>query len=227
MPHSIRKKNITNDDQVLSRFSFRLIIVTLTVWLIVGSVVIYLRDISIWLGVWDRFSINEINYSKYIDNRESAEIFEGQLIRTRQGYRNGALIVGPTTLYSRELIPVDSSSAYMMNFDVSAVSNGANGKTGSYIFAGIVPFDKNKNQISNPRTHLYGVAWSVPVKMADGIRNFRGIFSPNGDGLTLLPADTAYIKLAIDVNYGDPTAAVIVSNIKFERSIRGPVGEKK
>ena len=227
MPRSIRKKNITNDDQVLSRFAFRLIAVTLTAWLIVGSVVIYLRDISIWLGVWDRFSINEINYSKYIDNRESAEVFQGQLIRTRQGYRSGALIIGPTTLYSRELIPVDSSSSYTMNFDVSAVSNGADGKTGSYIFAGIVPFDKNKNQISNPRTHLYGVAWSVPVKIEDGIRNFRGTFSPNGDGLTVLPADTAYIKLAMDVNYGDPLAAAIVSNIKFERSVRASVEGKK
>lgn len=213
-------------DEFFSQPVFRLVVVLLSIWITIGTILLHQQELRIKLGLWDRFSINSVNYSKYSDARDSAQIFQDQLIFTRQMYRTGALFVGPVSLYSRQLIRLNDAVAYKMSFDVMAVSDGT-GDAGSAIFAGVLFYDKDKNLITDPQHHMFGVAFNRLVKKIDGTVNLYGIFSPAGTGLNKTPHNAYYFKVAIDLNYADSKAAVILSNVNFSPFVSRASGDNK
>lgn len=206
--------NPLKDEDFFSQRVFRLVISVVAIWLAAATVFLYQQELKIKLGLWDNFSINAINFSAFGDARDTEEIFQDKLILTQQRYRSGALFVGPITLYSRQLQRIDNHATYSMSLDVMAVSDGKD-DVGSSIFAGVLFYDQNKQLLAEPKTHMFGVAWNHSVKKTDGTVHLVGEFSKDQNELNHIPPNAYYFKLAIDLNYADPKAAVILSNIKF------------
>lgn len=213
-------------DVQLPQRSFRLLALVLVLWLIGGASYLYRQELAMKLGLWDAFEINAVNFSRFVDARDAEQVFQDQLILTRQGYRRGVLFVGPSNLYSRELLPLDSQGSYRMSLDVTTITDGTDDK-GSAVFAGVVFFDKDKNIIYQPQSHMFGVAWNNPVLRAAGRVNFSGIFSPTASGLNRIPPEARYMKVSIEVNYGDPRASAILSSVKFAPYSDAVPGEGK
>lgn len=201
------------DIQISSR-NFRLFSLLLSVWLLVGTGYLYRQELSVALGLWDNFNVNGENYSRFVDSRDSSKIFQNQLTLIRQGQRSGALFVGPSNLYSRNLLPIDSSKSYQMSLEVMTIADGTDDK-GSPIYAGLVFYDKDRKIIAEPQSHMFGVAANYIVTRAVGRRNLSGIFSPIGHGANRIPENARYMKIAIAINYGNPKAAAILSNVRF------------
>ncbi|MCU1733260.1 MULTISPECIES: hypothetical protein [unclassified Pseudomonas] len=205
--------SLGNDVQLHPR-TFRWVAVLLALWLATGASYLYRQELSMQLGLWDHFDINAVNYSRYVDSRDSQQVFQDQLLLVRQGYRKGALFVGPSNLYSRQLLPIDSNNSYRMSFELITLTDGTDDK-GSATYAGVVFFDKDKNIIIEPQSHMFGVASNDVVTRATGRLQLSGVFSPNGRELNRIPPSARYMKIAINLNYGDPRAAVVLSNVKF------------
>lgn len=210
-------KNHINERVCLSRHAFRLLFAILAIWLTLATIFLYRQELEIKFGIWDDFSLNSNNYSKFGDARDSEEVFQDQLILTQQRYRSGSLFIGPISLYSRKMHRIDNTATYKMSLDVMAISDGKD-DVGSSIFAGVLFYDKNKELIAEPKSHMFGVAWNHMVKKTDGMVNLSGYFSRGREGLNGIPNNAYYFKLAIDLNYADPKAVVILSNIKFTKS---------
>lgn len=217
MPHTTQSFSPappSSAEALLPQRAFRWIAALLGLWLAVGACYLYRQELAMKLGLWDAFAINAVNYSRFSDARDSEPVFQDQLLLVRQGYRSGALFVGPITIYSRQLLPIDSQMSYQMSFDLMTVTDGTNDQ-GSETYAGVVFYDEDQSIIVQPESHMYGVAWKDRVLRATGRLTLRGVFSPTGLALNRIPANARYIKIAIDLNYADPRAAAILSNITF------------
>lgn len=227
MNQTIQTASLPLDADVpLPQRTFRFLALVLVLWLIGGASYLYRQELAMKLGIWDSFQISGVNFSKYSDARDSRQVFQDQLILTRQGYRHGVLFVGPASLYSRQFLPIDSHGRYKMSLDVTTQTDGTEDK-GSAVFAGVVFYDQDKKLITQPQSHMFGVAWNQLVTRAAGRVSFSGIFSPTAQGLNRIPPEARYMKVSIEVNYADPRASAIVSNIKFARHSDDVSGEGK
>ncbi|PWB35070.1 hypothetical protein DCO48_03515 [Pseudomonas sp. SDI] len=196
----------------------------LLLWLIIGTAFLYRQELSIRLGLWDHFDISAVNYSRYVDARDSQQVFQDQLALVQEGRRSGALFVGPSNLYSRQLLPINSNEHYRMSIELLAIADGSDDK-GSATYAGLVFFDENKNIIIAPQSHMFGVASNNVINRATGRTVLSGLFSPAEPGQNRIPSNARYMKIAINLNYGDPKAAVVLSNVKFAPYV--PVEDNK
>ncbi|MBI6951367.1 MULTISPECIES: hypothetical protein [unclassified Pseudomonas] len=194
--------------------TFRVIAALLALWFFIGASYLYRQELSIRFGLWDNFDINAVNYSRYSDARDTEQLFQNQLFLVRQGYRSGALFVGPNDLYSRQLLPIDSSQSYQMSFDLMAVADGSDDE-GSSTYAGLMFYDQHKNIILDPQSHMFGVAANHMITRANGRLSLSGVFSPTGQGPNRIPPNAHYMKIAFSLNYADPKASVMLSSIKF------------
>jgi len=205
---------LAGNDVQLSVRTFRWIATLLALWLLAGASYLYRQELSMQLGLWDNFDISAVNYSRFVDSRDSQQVYQNQLLLVRQGYRRGALFVGGSDLYSRQLLPIDSNKSYQMSFELMAVSDGTDDK-GSATYAGLVFFDKDKNFIIDPQSHMFGVAANRVATRASGRLKLSGVFSPTGHGPNRIPPNARYMKVAFKLNYSDPKAAVVLSSVKF------------
>ena len=208
-----RPSSLGNDLQLPKR-TFRWVAVLLVLWLLAGTSYLYRQELSMQLGLWDDYDISAVNYSRYVDSRDSQQVFQDQLFLVRQGHHSGALFVGPNNLYSRQLLPIDSNKSYQMSFELMAVTDGTDDK-GSATYAGVVFFDKDKNIIIDPQSHMFGVAANEVITRATGRLHLKGVFSPIGSGPSRIPPNARYMKIAINLNYGDSKAAVVLSGVNF------------
>ncbi|MBI6856204.1 hypothetical protein YA0002_25940 [Pseudomonas cichorii] len=215
--------SLGSDVQLPARI-FRWIAVLLVLWLLAGTSYLYRQELSMRLGLWDNFDISGVNYSRYGDSRDSEQIFQDQLLLVSQGYRSGVLFVGPSDIYSRQLLPIDSKKSYQMSFELMAVADGTDDK-GSATYAGLVFYDKHKNMIIDPQSHMFGVAANHVITRAAGRINLNGVFSPTGLGASRIPPNARYMKITINLNYADPKAAVVLSSVKFVPYVAA--GDKK
>lgn len=183
-------------------------------WCLINSEFV-LRSLRLWNPAELRFE----NYSRFVDARDPPASFRNSLIETSSRYENGWLFVGQQSLYSRKPISVDPKKSYRLSFDIRSVSDGAKNQ-GSVIYAGIVCLDENGNIIANESgiTHLFKAAYHQMIGRADGKKHiaadFNGALAANGN----MPAATRSIRIALELNPGDPTAGAIISNVSFRRN---------
>ncbi|UIN16943.1 hypothetical protein [Yersinia ruckeri] len=74
---------------------------------------------------------------------------------------------------------------------------------------------------------MFGIAWNRLVKKNNGTVHIDGIFSSDGKELNKIPHNAHYFKVAIDLNYADPKAAVILSNVKFTPYVALTIGDNE